>query len=369
MPQFSPSEVKIAVAPITVKPAGLACSAELYLGAKVATSGVKSFNSTGIKQDISLPITMPAPGTYPVYLDVTAQGMLIGAYKAIEDVVIAIPAYSLEQTAIETYPEEGAILPITLVSGSLIYVGEQVKLWQYLQNISGTALPPWSIAMSVTHPDGTKHELGEVRRFISGDPEQTWAYIVFSPFSVTQTGVYTVEATLIVEEQVIDELSLSLVASVASGWNNPISYNDPDNAWSNEEAAMLGQPVTGYIGGASSKYSYYLSHPIEFGFPTIISDRLRISSMECPMDQTGCRVSPADVLIDVYYDNAWHNVHSGNLYIIGDDELEGRWGEVVFPQHLVSGIRITWDKLPYYDPEGPYQWAFLFAVQLFNIGG
>lgn len=72
------------------------------------------------------------------------------------------------------------------------------------------------------------------------------------------------------------------------------------------------------------------------------------------MDRTGCRVSPADVLIDVYYDNAWHNVHSGNLYIIGDYEL-GRWGEVVFPQHLVSGIRIIWDKLPYYDPDGPYQ--------------
>lgn len=95
MPQFAPSEVKSARAPITVQPAGLSCNAELYLvsnGAKVATSGVKVFTSSGAKQDISLPITMPsAEGTYPVYLDIFTNGLLIGAYKAIEDVVIAPP--------------------------------------------------------------------------------------------------------------------------------------------------------------------------------------------------------------------------------------------------------------------------------------
>jgi len=91
MPQFDPGQVKTAVAPITVKPAGLNCETELYLvsdSTKVATAGIKSFISTGAKQDISFPLTMPAPGTYPVYLDVAAQGMLIGAYKATEDVII-----------------------------------------------------------------------------------------------------------------------------------------------------------------------------------------------------------------------------------------------------------------------------------------
>lgn len=92
MPQFAPGEVKSARAPITVKPSGLSCSAELYLvsnGAKVATSGIKLFTSTGAKQDVSLPITMPgAEGVYPVYLDIFTNGLLIGAYKAVEDVVI-----------------------------------------------------------------------------------------------------------------------------------------------------------------------------------------------------------------------------------------------------------------------------------------
>ena len=92
MPIFAPGEVKTARAPITVSPSGLDCRTELYLvsnGAKVATAGIKSFISTGARQDISFPITMPsAEGTYPVYLDVAAQGVLIAAYQAIEDVVV-----------------------------------------------------------------------------------------------------------------------------------------------------------------------------------------------------------------------------------------------------------------------------------------
>lgn len=98
MSQFNPGESKTARAPITVKPSGLSCSAELYLvsdGTKVVTSGTKTFTSTRAKQDISFSITMPsAEGTYPVYLDIFTNGLLIGAYKATEDVVIApaVPA-------------------------------------------------------------------------------------------------------------------------------------------------------------------------------------------------------------------------------------------------------------------------------------
>ena len=93
MPQFAPNEGKVAIATFPVKPAGLACTAELWLGSdltKVATSGEKPFTSTGASQSINLPITMPGvEGTYPVYLDVFVAGQLIGAYRAIEDVVIA----------------------------------------------------------------------------------------------------------------------------------------------------------------------------------------------------------------------------------------------------------------------------------------
>ena len=93
-PVFPPSVSKTAKAPITVSPAGLSCQAELFLGTsptnKAATSGLISFTSTGAQQLISLPVTMPAAGgvAYHVYLDVYAEGYLLLAYLATEDVII-----------------------------------------------------------------------------------------------------------------------------------------------------------------------------------------------------------------------------------------------------------------------------------------
>lgn len=97
MPQFEPSESKTAVAPVTVSPSGLSCEAELFLGpdeaTKVVTSGLVPFTSTGASQDVRLPVVMPdTEGTYHVYVDVYVEGLLIAAYKALEDVVIAVPA-------------------------------------------------------------------------------------------------------------------------------------------------------------------------------------------------------------------------------------------------------------------------------------
>ncbi len=93
-PIMGPGSPATAVAPITVSPAGLSCSAELFLGpdeaTKVATSGMRAFSSTGLPQSVSFPITMPSPGgfAYHVYLDVYANGYLIVAYIATEDVVV-----------------------------------------------------------------------------------------------------------------------------------------------------------------------------------------------------------------------------------------------------------------------------------------
>ncbi len=89
-PIFGAASAHTASAPITVIPSGLSCKGELYLGAKVATSGLKVFTSTGVAQTISFPITMPSAGgvSYPVYLDVYADSMLIAAYVGTENVVI-----------------------------------------------------------------------------------------------------------------------------------------------------------------------------------------------------------------------------------------------------------------------------------------
>lgn len=97
MPQFQPGITKSAVAPITVSPAGLQCTAEVFLGpdenTKIVSSGLVDFLSTGSQQSVSLPLTMPAAeGTYHVFIDVRAGGVLVGAYQALDDVTIVTEA-------------------------------------------------------------------------------------------------------------------------------------------------------------------------------------------------------------------------------------------------------------------------------------
>lgn len=93
-PVMGPGAVATAVAPITMSPAGLACSAELWLGpdeaTKIVTSGLVAFTSTGAAQSVRFPVTIPSPGgeAYHVFLDVYANGYLIVAYIATEDVVV-----------------------------------------------------------------------------------------------------------------------------------------------------------------------------------------------------------------------------------------------------------------------------------------
>ena len=114
MPQFAPGEAKTAVAPITVMPSGLNCNAEVFLGpdemTKVATSGLVPFTSTGVSQDVRLPVTMPsAAGTYHVFIDVYAEGILIAAYQAIEDVVIGVEESHFAYTNLDCWA--GGMVP------------------------------------------------------------------------------------------------------------------------------------------------------------------------------------------------------------------------------------------------------------------
>jgi hypothetical protein len=94
-PIFGAGSAHTANAAITVGPSGLACGAELYLSrdggaTKAATSGVKSFTSTGASQNISLPVTMPSAAgySYGVYLDITSGGSLLAGFQATENVII-----------------------------------------------------------------------------------------------------------------------------------------------------------------------------------------------------------------------------------------------------------------------------------------
>ena len=91
---FLPSQLKQAIAALIVQPADAPCQVEIFLGpnenTKTATSGLLSFTSTGLPQNVALSITMPAvSGIYHVYIDVYVAGVILAKYVATEDVAIA----------------------------------------------------------------------------------------------------------------------------------------------------------------------------------------------------------------------------------------------------------------------------------------
>jgi len=93
-PVLAPGATKTVIVPVTVKPAGMACEIEVFLGpnstTKIVTSGRKPFTSTGASQNVTCPVTMPTEGgaAYHVFIDVYTGGFLFLAGKATEDVVI-----------------------------------------------------------------------------------------------------------------------------------------------------------------------------------------------------------------------------------------------------------------------------------------
>jgi len=98
--EFAPRSSHIATLPVTVAPSGLSCQVELWLSpdgeTKAASSGLVPFTSTGSEQQITLPVDMPSEeGTYHVLVDLFCEGILVGAYQALEDVGVVSPIPSI----------------------------------------------------------------------------------------------------------------------------------------------------------------------------------------------------------------------------------------------------------------------------------
>ena len=222
MPQFAPSEVKTARAPVTVEPSGLSCQVELALmsnGAKAAMS-VVPLTSTGVGQPVSLPITMPGvEGTYPVHIDILVEDLLVGAYKATEDVVIApaVPVNLLlnpgfedgleHWTAYSNYPGRAH----WVWSDEHPYEG--LKSAAFAASVGGrpvvctlSQVVPWNdgykgqtfqlSAMRGSYPAGTAHNI-----------EGTLTLIIYDGVSVTENAVYVSHREAYREQSVVMTLS------------------------------------------------------------------------------------------------------------------------------------------------------------------
>ena len=171
MPEFSPGESKTAIAPITAKPAGMNCEAELFLGpdelTKVASSGRVPFVSTGAAKNVSLPITMPSEGTYHGYIDVFTEGLRFLAYKTKEDIAISrwypctyegyvAPAtqavYSDIGLALAPMIERGEILS-EIVARMVGYRGGDTGYWAYATGIVPRGATTWDEMKSLLTPE------------------------------------------------------------------------------------------------------------------------------------------------------------------------------------------------------------------------
>ena len=90
---------------------------------------------------------------------------------------------------------------------------------------------------------------------------------------------------------------------MADNWVSPTGHNDPDSAWVDEARAYDGNTWTWAVTGSTS--------PLEFTIASIACDKVRIQT---------ALVNRDPVAVDVYYDDAWHNIYEGAA-------IAGEWVE------------------------------------------
>ncbi|MBA7567059.1 hypothetical protein ES708_08759 [subsurface metagenome] len=111
------------------------------------------------------------------------------------------------------------------------------------------------------------------------------------------------------------------------GWVSPTAFSDPSAHWVNEPNIYDGSLATRCTGNTRVAYSW--SDYLELTLAAINSDNARLY----PRYTTARKWE-----VDVYKDDAWVNVHSGDYGSL----VANNWNEFPFTQGTVSKVRIRW---------------------------
>ena len=112
---------------------------------------------------------------------------------------------------------------------------------------------------------------------------------------------------------------------MADNWVRPTSNSDPSSIWSNEANAYDDNIAT-YAETTSDQGGY-----LELILSSIICDKVRLYAVS---PTPGGDVDP-DILIDVYYSGAWHNIKDGTI-------TKDTWVEVsIGSTQIVTKARVS----------------------------
>lgn len=125
-------------------------------------------------------------------------------------------------------------------------------------------------------------------------------------------------------------------------WVSPTGHTDPDNAWS-DEASAYDDDLNTYA--STFSVVYYL----ELSRAATSCSKVRLNALTA--DNVQGYINP-DVDVDVYYNSAWHNIHSGTI-------TKQTWAEIdIGSTQTVTGVRVKFNQ------SGDFLVGYLYEVAL-----
>ena len=111
-----------------------------------------------------------------------------------------------------------------------------------------------------------------------------------------------------IQKRLKSDLSFVTKTPPTTEWMSPTGHTDPDAMWTAETQAYDG--ILTDTNGARIYYSN-TNHYLQLNRSAVTCDKIRIKMHECDWETD--KIYDADIVLDVYYSDAWHNIHTGTI--------------------------------------------------------